>query len=334
MAPWADILVLLFLLVHVAQGLKKGFLLSVLSVAGLVCAMVAGHLGAVPAGRLLAERADLDPLTSTALGGALVFLAVTLAFNLMSLIVLHRRKRKARQAEGNRPAVSLASRLLGGVVGLTVGSAVVLVLLWTYDALRGALPAAGVPDISNSVSATATRDLVSAGARLALRRPLGEERASVVASHVGAPGSFIQGVSALLEEPLVAALFRDPAFRAALLSGDAQRVAGNAAFRAMLMDPGVTGRLGGMGLLPEPYEPAALADDLAEPLAEMGGRVDRVLEDPDVAEALASLQADGVFNDQDWRALLTDARTRLIARRALSLSGDVQDPPEEEGGEP
>lgn len=316
----ADILVLTALVVHILTGMHRGFLASILGVLGVVCAAVAGHLWAAPASDLLRDL-GADPLASAGLGGALVFLCVSLLFALVSWGFTRRRRHQAE--EEVRAGPSFVSRLAGGVVGLAVGAVFVLVLLWTYDAVRGGLPGLELPDISSSRSAAKARDLVSAGASRVLEDRVEGLQAAALAASVASPGATLESLAGLLGEPPVEALLNDAAFREDVLSGEEARVAGNAALLDMMRDPAVSGRLVVLGFAAEPYRPESVAADWSAPLADLGARLHRVLEDPEVAEALAGLREEGMFEDRDWKTLVSDPRTRLIAWKALSTEKEA-----------
>ena len=312
----ADILVVTVLVLHTLTGMHRGFLVSLLGVLGLACAVGAAHAWAAPAGALLREWFEVDPLLSTPLAGTAVFLVVSILFGLVTHVV--RRHRRRREREEKRSSLSFVSRIGGGIIGLAVGAVFMLVLLWTYDALSGGLPGVELPDISASTSASLARQVVGAGARRVLAERMEDPQATALAASIAAPGATATNLTALLSEPAVAALFRDPLFRKEVLSGDAEAIAANPVFRGVLVDGGVTNRLLDMGLAAPPYASEKVASAWADPIADLGGRFHAVLSDPEIAEALEGLREDGVFEAQDWRALVSDRRTLQIAWEVLT----------------
>jgi uncharacterized membrane protein required for colicin V production len=311
-----DLIALLVVAWYVVRGGRRGLLLSLLQVAGILAAYLGTyHLG-LRLGRLLYGRFELSPLYAMVGGSLAVFVLILLVFGLVE-----RRIRKAqdrKREETGRSGVALDSRVAGACFGFITGGLLVVLIAWCYQLMRATPALQTLPDISASVAARASRQVVYQAALAALESKLeDDDQAEKLAHMISAPAEAVAKLRDLADEPLLQALLRSEAFREDVLSGEKARVVRNKDLRRLLYDKPAMERMQEAGLLPSGPIDSDFKEGLCEQLALAGSRIKPVLEDPEVQTLVQEMRDEGLLDDPDLRKLITDARVWRITERVL-----------------
>lgn len=323
-----DLLVLACLLVYLYKGTRRGFLLSLLGVLSIVCSYLGAYAFSRPAGEWFEEASGTNPLTARIVAGAVIFLFIALVFSALQKGVKVWLMRKRKEGEKALP-LTASSRTLGGLISL--GAAVVLltVLWWVYDAFRATSVAEDFPDLRGSAFAGMAQGIVRGVAEVSLRGKLGKAQAGLAADLISSPAHAVGELRALLDEPAMQALFESETFRQDFLSGEKGRVSTNAQFVALLEDPSASKRLQSLGFVSADAPPEEVREKLGGQLAEAGGRLNGILEDPEVKALIEELNKEKVLENPDWKTLVFDRRIREIASRALEPKEQTEPEAEE-----
>lgn len=311
-AIWiADVLALGLVGGFALRGFQRGALVSLLSLGGVVFAYAGALLLSEPVAEVITGLTGWPKLYSQMAGGAIVFMVVSSTLKVAVNMMLKRRKR----AKGKGEAVNLGpvSRFGGAGMGFAAGLIIMSLMHWGIALARGMERFNEWPDVGAGVSGEIAGAIVEGGARAVM-----DENSARLVSH---PDDTARLLRELLALESVRELMGDAAFREFLLAGDAEGVAGNESYRALFEDPEAVDRLVRLGAVE-----ANVADadtELAGTMAETGGRLGGILENPDVEETVAELREEGMLKPENWPRLVFDARFVRIMETAMTPAEDT-----------
>jgi len=331
-----DLIVLAALIYYLYKGTRRGFLLSLLGVLSIVCSYAGAYAFSGPVGAWLEKVTGTNPLTARIVAGAAIFFNIVALFAIVQSVVKHQIRRRRREREDGQ-ALTPSSRTLGGLIGLGVAIVMLTVLWWVYDAFRASDFAKDFPNLSGSVFADTARSIIRTASGFALRDRLPDDQVRIAAGLLSSPAAAAEQLKEFLDEPAMQALFQSETFPEDFRSGEADRISENAEFVALFNDPSASERMEKLGLIPDAVPVEIVRKDLAGQLAPAGGRMNAVLEDPEVILILEELKTENALEKPDWKTLLFDERIRDIASRAMAVEveekEDESEVGEEDGGE-
>lgn len=319
-----DLVVLGFLLYYLYKGTRRGFLLSFLGVLSIACSYFGAYMLSEPVASWFETSEDSNPLATRIIAGGVIFFLITAAFSLAQVAVKKLMTRKNEEGKKILP-LSTPSRTIGGLISLGMAVILFTVMWWVYDAMRVTSWAQNLPDLGETSFATVSQSIVKLAAGAALKGKLSPDQAELAAGLISSPGDAVEEIQGLLDDPALKALFESATFHEDFLSGDAQQIAENEVFIALLNNESVMKRMQGMGLVDGNADSGEIGESVASQLALAGGRMNGILEDPEIMKMIEELQEEGALAKGDWKNLVFDKRIREIAARALKPLGESKD---------
>jgi uncharacterized membrane protein required for colicin V production len=312
---WLDTIVIVILACFITAGVLRGGLAAGMSVAALVVAYGVAILGATRSGPGVAEQFGLPGILGPPLVGAVLFLVTYFAMGLLSALL---KRRERRRRHGPR---SLRDRFAGGCFGLLRGGLVVLLLsvlaIW-LDALRATGRAEYLPEIGDSRAAAVTESVVEAGEEAALSDagPRGRFAARMAAR----PGSSIEDLQAVLDNPRITDLQDDRLFWSYVESGAIDAALNRLSFIGVAYDEDLRDQLAALGLIDEAAarDPQAFRDTAGEVLREVSPRIRGLRNDPELKKLIEDPEVTALIQSGDTLALLGHPSFRDLVAHVAS----------------
>jgi uncharacterized membrane protein required for colicin V production len=316
-----DILALLILLYYFFRGYRRGFVISVLGIIGLICASLGAYLLFRPLGDWFQATYNLSPVVSYAIAAISAFIVIYVFFFIISGFISWRRRARAKR-EGE-PEVAFADKLLGGILGAVIGFILIVVLVWVYNMVQFSVFSGKLPDINSTVSGRSAEAAIRAGTNLMAKKMTRDpEMSQTIARTMTNPARTAVDMQKLLNHPKVEALADDQEFLGAVLKGDEAIILKTPAFNEMLDDPEVMRIATDLGLMSPGEKPEAIKKEAAARLAKVGRNFDKIKNDPEVQEILQDKEIQEKIDKEDVQGLLTDPKFHRLLKRALEISGN------------
>jgi hypothetical protein len=267
-------------------------------------------------GPWVASRFDLSEWIGIPIAGSIGFAVVFAAMTIVSVIA-RRRADKSCDEDGRSPR----DQFLGAAFGAIRGAFVVVLLsylaLWV-DALRMTGAAENMPAVGDSAAAAVTESLVEAGVEAALSDS--GRVASVVANLVARPGAAMADLQAVIANPNFVALQNDRLFWANVEAGAVGAALNAGSFIDLAEDAELRGQMVALGLVPpEAAEnPGLFRAAVDEVLREVGPRVRRLRNDPELQEIIADPAIVAMVEAGDTFGLMSHPRFRRLVTRIAS----------------
>jgi len=319
-----DGIALVVVLSSLIRGMQRGFLLAFLAVCGVICSYGAAIVFAAPLGGLLEGIFDIGHILAVVLGGLSSFVIVEIIF---SLVIRHFKiKRKDADASELSRGIWLIDRISGGALGLSVGVIMIALLCWSYEMFQVGAFGRNLPDISGTIGARVARVLIDRGAYYAVKTRVKDQKsAKKLASLISAPGESVEGLRDLTNEPTMKTLFSSKQFASDLLSGDTKKIGNNPDLCRLLNDERTMQKALDMGLVPSDYKDGDYKDELSTRLAGLGGKVEKVLNEPGVEKIIMELDKEGLLDNPDPARLMQDKRFSRLVFRVLNTGKQKQE---------
>ena len=315
-----DIIAVLILSYFFFKGFRRGFIISVLGIVGLICAYIGAYLLYQPLGSWFQERYELPNIAAYAVGGLCAFICIYLFFSVISGFISWRRRRMAKK--DGVEEVGLLDKVLGGALGVVIGGAVVVMLFWLYNMAQISPVGKKLPDLSGSASARASEAAVRSGAyAIAKNTTKDKDLSNAIARSVSNPLKMTENVQKIMEHPKVEALSADPEFLGSVLHGDEELIRKNPALNDMLEDPEVMNIARELGLVAYNEKPEELKDEAAKKLARIGRNFGKIQNDPEIQAILNDRDVQAKLESQDIAGLLKDQKFHKLIKRVMEVSG-------------
>jgi len=318
---WLDLIAIGLLVLFAVLGIARGTLASALQLVTLGGSYALAIMAAPRFGPMAAERLQLPEMFGMGVAGAAGFaVGIVVLGALSTLLRWIERKRLAGRER------SPLDRMGGGLLGLTKGGAIVLLLgwlgLWLQAAqVAGTLPDM-IPDSSDSTLAEVTSHVVEAGAGVVMGDDAGSRVAARLASR---PAETIATVQGLLDNPHILDLQSDEMFWTHVQHGALDNALNQASFLGIAYDDTLRSDFARVGMIhpsaaidPKLFR-AAVRDVLAEVAPRLQGLKDRpemraLASDPEIVQAL---------QNGDTLALLRHPAFRQLVDGVLSSPSDI-----------
>lgn len=330
---WLDVIALGLLGFFALMGLLRGALASGLSLIGLGVAYAAAFVAAAPLGSALAEAMEFSRVAAIPLAGTLAFAGVWLGFGLFAWIV----RRVAERRRGQTPRTGL-DRAGGALFGAVRGFVVVLLIGWLslwLDALRSAGQAPWLPEAGPSAAGRVTQTLIETGVEAVLSDSA--PTALAAARFAARPARNVERLRSVIDDPRIAELRDDQIFWTHVEYGDIDAALNRASFAAIAYDEGLRGDLARLGLASEAAaeDPAAFRIEMSRVLEDVGPRIRRLRDDPELARLVENPATQQMVASGDTLGLLGDRGFQRLVERVLlapegaAPAGDGRAPPDD-----
>jgi uncharacterized membrane protein required for colicin V production len=316
-----DLGCLLLLGLSAFLGWRRGLLLTLLSIVGVVLSYLAAYWLHAPLGRTLGPALGLQPILAYPVGGLCAFAGTSIVIGIVSWI-LRRRRRRA----GGRGGLTRAGQVVGAVLGAAHGAALCLLLCWALLALQ-ALSPTRAPDARGSVAGRITAPLWS---RLAGRITASASGSPVLAGAAGRfagdPLAATQNLSQVLTSDRVQSLLTDRrklrqlARPGPLADGVLRDLADD---RDLLQ---AAQRAGVLQVPPEGLSPEDARRQLADRLAPLARAAESLRRDPEVRRLLKDRTLVQRIKDRDLLSLANDPGFNQLAARVLEHLKRAREP--------
>lgn len=307
------------LVAMVALGAWRGAVVSGSGLAGLLFGYAGAVWAAVNLSDSVARYLVVSSLVAPAIAGTIGFaVSWLLVSSMCDVAIAWDRNRAEEDGRG------VLDRGFGGLFGFARGGLIVVLLAvlanW-LDAARdlGALEGLdAVPDAQASVIAGASSDLVEVAVSTALEGPAGE----VVARITARPGMALGSVQAILEDDRLEEILQDRLFWTLIMNDSIDYAMNRKAIRSIVKDPEMRGRFADLGLVSEEAreDSALFKRAMADVLAELAPRVNRLHEDPEIKALASDPEIIRLVQSGNTLALISHPRMkRILARLSQDL---------------
>lgn len=312
---WFDLIAVSVLGLFVVLGALRGGLASGAGLFSLVAAYLAAAGAAHYAGAPLAERFALPELIAIPLAGTAVFFGTYLLLGGIASLL----QRWERRRRGDEPRSGL-DRAVGGLFGAARGGMIVLlfaVLVNWIDAARDLGSVEGLEALPET-EASSVVQLSETMVEGVLGSMLAEEDGGAVAARfLARPGTSLQSVTRLLEDPRLRAVQEDPLFWRYAEAGAVDNAMNRASVHAIVHDPALRGQLADLGVVSEAAREDAqvFRGEVREALAVAGPRLRRIREDPELQRLAEDPEILGLLERGDTLGLVRHPEIRQLVGR-------------------
>ncbi len=322
-----DVIVLIYIGYSAFSGFKAGFLLSLLTLAGIACSYIGAYLLGPAVGSVISDQFSSSKLLGMVIGSMIVFFAIALTVNAIKNGVRFKNKKKVRQRQKDtdngkknvkKKGLAIISKISGAIIKTTIAVIMASVALWGYALLRVSPMKDLVPPITGSVSANVSRWVIAQGSYTIISGLVPDKaQALQIANLISRPEASLNKVNNIVKSPVMREMFADESFREDLLSGDRDKILANEKFAAFMNDEtwmeevrtlDVSGDVGS-----EEYK-----KQFAQKMATMGAKVKIFIDDPEVKKNIESLKADGLLESENIQKLLSDRRFMDLADKFIT----------------
>jgi len=313
-----DVMALIIMLLYISRGYRRGLLVSILSLVGLLAAYVSAYMFYKPAGQLIAERYDAPDYVTLALGAVMVFFCVFMFFSIITRIVSWRMRVRAQRMEG--VTLTWIDKALGSLLGALIGITIIVALVWGYQLVQFTKAGEFMPDVNDSIAVKASSSVIEAVTYILAGNSMNDkDMARALARSVSNPGKAAEDMQALFENPSAKKLFNDANFVDAMLAGNEKKVRRNKSLKRMLDDPEVLKKAQSLGLISDKQTPSEIKEAVARKLSKIGGEIGKIRKDPKIQKLLEEPEFVEKLQKGDFRDLANDERFRTLLNRAMEL---------------
>jgi uncharacterized membrane protein YeaQ/YmgE (transglycosylase-associated protein family) len=311
-----DIGVLIYLGYNAFDGYKNGFLLSLITLTGIVCSYLGAYTLGPVMGNIIHNQYDSSKLISMVIGSMIVFFIIALLFNSAKNYLILKDKKNVKQKKPKK--ISTSSRLAGATIKLSVALIMASVAIWSYSLLRVSPIKSMIPAIDASISLNVSRSIINQAAYMIVSKIIPEkDQARRIANLISRPEKSLNNVNNVVNNPKMREMFADQSFRDDLLSGDQDKILANEKFSAVLEDKALMEQVKSLDAT-STTDSDEYKKQFAAKMATMGSKIKVFIDDPEVKENIKSLKADGLLKSNNIKALLTDSRFMNLADKFIA----------------
>lgn len=305
-------------------GARKGALAAAAGLIAIVGAYTAAIFLASPVAESIKPMLNDRGYLALPVAGTLVFAA---AFLLLSVVgVIASQLEASRHVDGQR---DVSDRVLGAVFGLTRGALIVFLLgvlgLW-LDAAREVDTLQNLPDLSGSTTTAIASSTIETGAKLAIPSDASPTvRATVqIMAH---PKASMTAMRALLEDPFIQGLIRDPDFWNYIQAGNINAALDTETFHEIARDTTTRSHFLKLGLIDTNTAASeeAFGAYFHDVLQQVAPRLRAIQHDPEFQDLLKDPTLTDAAQSGDTLALLAHPGLQHFVDRVLA--GDIQAAP-------
>ncbi len=313
-----DLIALLIVLYYFSKGYRRGLLVSILSLIGLICAYISAYMFFEPAGQMILNQYDLPRLLALALGGFASFFIVYIFFGIIIRIISWRRR--TRETSLIKTGSIYIDKLLGSISGTIFGLIMVAIILWGYNLAKFSQFGTSLPDINKSIAAQMSSSIIEKGTYLIADKSMDhEEMAKAISKSLSNPGEALEDMQDLMNSPLIKKLSDDKEFINAMLKGEVQKIKHNRTLNRALEDPVIINKAQDLGLLADDYNPMEMKEEIAEKLAKAGKEISKIQNDPKIRNLLNDNILKEKIERQNLTEMLQDNKFRELINRMVEV---------------
>ena len=310
-----DIGVLIYLGYSAFTGYKNGFLLSLITLAGIICSYLGAYMLGPVVGNIIHDQYNSPKLIAMVIGSMIVFFIIALLFSSAKNYLTLKDKKKVKQKK--QKPISISSRLAGATIKLSVALIMASVAVWSYSLLRVSPIKSMIPPINASIALNVSRSIINQGAYIIIGKFIPEkDQARRIANLISRPEKSLNNVNKVVNNPKMREMLADQSFMDDLLSGDQDKILANEKFSAVLEDEALMEQVKSLDATSS-TDNDEYKKQFAAKMATMGGKIKVFIDDPKVKENIESLKADGLLKSENIQALLTDSRFMNLADKFM-----------------
>ena len=312
-----DIVVLIYLGYSVVTGYKRGFLLSLITLAGIVCSYLGAYLLGPAVGTVIHDQYSSPKIVSMVIGSMIVFFIIALIFSSTKNYLILKNKKTVKQKD-RKKQLSITSRISGATIKFCVALIMVSVAIWGYSLLRVSPMKSLVPAVDASIALKVSRSIINQGAYMVISSLVPErDKARRLANLISRPEKSLNNVNNVVNNPRMREMLADKTFMDDLLSGDQDKILANEKFAAVMDDEEVMEQVKNLDAS-ESADNDEYKKQFAQKMATMGAKIKIFIDDPEVKKNIESLKADDLLKAENVKELLTDSRFMDLADKFMS----------------
>ncbi len=316
----ANLFAIILIALFFYRGYRRGVLVTAISVGGLILAYVFAYVTFKPIGLMIEHFFNVPRVGAYALGGLAAFLPLYLIFSVLSFMVNRRRKKSIK--EKGEDSVNPVDKWMGGVAGAAVGAVMAVLCIWVYNMAQFSPAGEKLPDLSQSAAGKASSAVIEKGSYAMAKKLIKDENASrALSAAVSDPARTASNLKEIVSDPKFKDLASDPAFQAAVETGDPEKIMRSDALRKVLEDEDLLERGRELGLVDSEDDAEDLMRKAADGIARLGQGIEEIRQDPEVREMMNNPEILRKIETQDISGLMTDRGFHELVSRVMELTG-------------
>ena len=315
-----DIIVLIYLGYSAATGYKNGFLLSLITLAGIVFSYLGAYMLGPTVGSIIHDQYTAPKLIAMVIGSMIVFFIIALIFSSVKKYLILKDKKTVKQKDKNRDKnrLSMTSRIAGATIKFSVALIMVSVAVWGYSLLRVSPMKSIAPPINASIALRVSRSIINQGAYMVISRFIPEKgKARRIANLISRPEKSLNNVNNVVNNLKMREMLADKTFMDDLLSGDQDKILGNEKFTAVMNDEDLMEQVKNLDAS-DSTDSDEYKKQFAGKMATMGAKIKLFIDNPEVKKNIESLKADDLLKSENVKELITDSRFLELADKFMS----------------
>ncbi len=312
-----DLLALIMLLFYAVSGYRKGALLSICSMFGIVFAYLGAYLFGSVIGNILVASFQMHKVFAMIVGSMVVFFTVSMIFSFIRMFI----KSKIEKDKEKGIKLSIASRIIGICVSSLIAFVMISLFIWGYSIARVTIAKEKIPSIHDSKTAIFTKPVVEETAYMVTEAFTKEGFDSrKIAKLVAQPDKALESAKELFSNENFKAVITDKSFMEALSSGDSDQITNNKFFNNLFDNEFLVEKMQDLGMLEEDVDIQELKRELSEKMAGMGDKMKDLLNDAEIKSTMEELKADGLLEANKIKDLIFDDRAKTLVKRIGELT--------------
>lgn len=297
-----DILLVSILLLYFFRGWDNGLMYAVVNIIGVVGSYLLATLVAPFLTPVISEKYDLALVIGYILSWAVIFLVIVFVFWILKRTALKNITYHIRSEEDFH--LPLYSKIIGGVVSLSLGTVVVAISIFFYGLMSGGIRDSKLPDISGSRVVDASSFYSKRIAYTGLVKATGNKSfARRFAKILGKPHRSMKNIRRVIGSPIFRSLVSDSRFINAVIEQREVDIANNEALIVVLLDDKLMKSIYELGLVKKAdYKSVPFRNWLSHKFVTL--EFDKVV----VKQRMATLRQEGLLSKQNFEKLLKDKR--------------------------
>ncbi len=312
-----DFLALIMLIFYAISGFRKGALLAICSMFGIIFAYLGAYLLGPVVGDILISNFSFHKIFAMILGSMIVFFSVTMIFSFIKTII----KNKINKNEEKGIKRSLVSRIAGAMLSSIVGFILISLFVWGYSLARVTVAKEKIPSIHDSITATFTKPVVEETAYMVIDAFTEEGfDARPVAKLISSPGESLKDVQSIVQNEKFQAIMKNEDFMNAFISGDKNQITEDSSFNDLFEDEELRKAMQEIGFLDNDVDIETAKNNLADKMAKMGIKVKDYKDDPEIKGLINELKEDGLLEANKFKELLFDDRFKNLTKKFADIA--------------
>ncbi len=299
-----DIIAFILLVCNAISGFRKGTLISLLSMLGIIVSYISAYFAGPILGELIQKKYDIVSILSVSIGSIIIFMCVSFIFS----IIIHQIKKRQYKKREQGEDISLISRFTGAAICSFVAFVFIIMLVWGYSLLRVGTMKSHIPSIKNSFIAEASKPVVEHGSYFVFKEVIEDDaQAAQIAYLVGHPEESSEAFNNIVKNPKFTNLYQSETFYDAIKSGDNEIILQNEKFQEFLNDLEIVENLQSLAICDKELD-MQYKEKLSKQLAGIGNKIKELENNPEVRQSIQELKDEGLIQKDKLTELIKDQR--------------------------